>query len=148
MSCGHPLPCTIKAAALPTKWPSLAPDAPLSLTTTKHHHFFCIFATPFSVDVNTLPANFQIECIGFQSDVQLKNLIMSLYQTVIRAILPEKYTPQFTIMPYSCHHFLAVRTLVNNCFKGWSIGRVKFHQKSLWYLTKNCNHCYWTRVIH
>ena len=37
----------------------------------------------------------------------------------------------FTITPFSCHRFLAVRTFVNNCFKGWSIERVEFHQKYL-----------------
>ncbi|XP_041442018.1 general transcription factor II-I repeat domain-containing protein 2-like [Xenopus laevis] len=33
---------------------------------------FAIFATPFSVDINMLPANFQMECIELQSDFQLK----------------------------------------------------------------------------
>lgn len=26
----------------------------------KNHHFFCIFVTPFSVDINTLALNFQM----------------------------------------------------------------------------------------
>ena len=43
------------------------------------HFFLGIFLTQFSVDVNTLPGNFQVECIEFQSDIQLKNLVMSLY---------------------------------------------------------------------
>ncbi|XP_067123968.1 general transcription factor II-I repeat domain-containing protein 2-like [Centruroides vittatus] len=33
---------------------------------------FCIFATPFTVDIEMLPATFQMECIEFQSDIQLK----------------------------------------------------------------------------
>ena len=37
-----------------------------------------IFISPFSVDINTLTANFQMECIELQSDIQLKNMIMSL----------------------------------------------------------------------
>ena len=38
----------------------------------KNHQSFGIFATPFSVDINILPANFQMECIELQSDIQLK----------------------------------------------------------------------------
>lgn len=34
--------------------------------------FFSIFSTPFSVDINTIPASFQMECIELQSDIQLK----------------------------------------------------------------------------
>ena len=45
-----------------------------------------MFATPFSVDTKTLPANFQMECIELQSDIQLKNLIMFLYQTFMASI--------------------------------------------------------------
>ena len=41
--------------------------------------FFCIFVIPFSVNISTLPGNFQMECIELQSDVQLKNLSVSLY---------------------------------------------------------------------
>uniref|UniRef100_A0ABM5FVD0 General transcription factor II-I repeat domain-containing protein 2A-like n=1 Tax=Pogona vitticeps TaxID=103695 RepID=A0ABM5FVD0_9SAUR len=33
---------------------------------------FLIFATPFSEDINILPANLQMECIELQSDIQLK----------------------------------------------------------------------------
>ncbi|XP_043917683.1 general transcription factor II-I repeat domain-containing protein 2B-like isoform X2 [Protopterus annectens] len=38
----------------------------------KHQQHFSIFATPFSVDINMLPANLQLECIELQSDIQLK----------------------------------------------------------------------------
>ena len=69
----------------------------------KNHQF--IFVTLFSLDINTLPANFQMEWIELQSDTQFENMIMSLYQAFIRPFLQEKNTPWFTIMPYSCHHF-------------------------------------------
>ena len=64
-----------------------------------------MFARPFSVDTNTLPASFQMEFIKLQSDIQLKNLIMSLYQTFIIPVLARKNTLCFTITPYKCHHF-------------------------------------------
>ena len=60
-----------------------------------------------------------------------KKIDMSLYQTLISPLISERNTPQFTIMPYSCHRFLAVRTFVNTYFEGWSTVRVKFCQKSL-----------------
>ena len=88
-----------------------------------------MFVTSFSVDINILPENFQMECIKLQSDIQLKNLIMFLYQTFLRPLLPEKNILRFITIPYSCHHFLAESTLVNNC-PGWGTGRVKFHQIS------------------
>jgi len=45
----------------------------------KSDQFFGTFATPFSVNRNTLPANFQTDCIELQKDIQLKYLIMPLY---------------------------------------------------------------------
>ena len=45
----------------------------------KNHHFFPIFVTPLSVDIYALAINFQMECIELQSDIPLKNVIMSLY---------------------------------------------------------------------
>ena len=38
----------------------------------KNQPSFLIFATPFSEDINILPANLQMECIELQSDIQLK----------------------------------------------------------------------------
>ena len=35
-----------------------------------------MFMTPFSVDINILPANLQMECIELELDVQFKNLLM------------------------------------------------------------------------
>lgn len=49
----------------------------------KKNQFFCIVETSISVDINTWSANFQTEGIELQSDTQLKNLIMSAYQTCI-----------------------------------------------------------------
>ena len=69
-----------------------------------------MFAIPFSVYINTQLAHFQTECIELQSDTQLKNLIMSLYQTFTIPILAEKNILHFTITLYSRHHFLAVCT--------------------------------------
>lgn len=79
----------------------------------KNHQFFVIFVTPFSVSINTLQANFQVKWIELQSGIHLKNVVMSLYQISIKTILPEKNIPRFTSIPYSCCHFLAVRTLVS-----------------------------------
>lgn len=53
----------------------------------KNHQCFGIFATPFSISTNTLPENFQEECIELQSDPEFKNLIMSLHWTFISPIL-------------------------------------------------------------
>lgn len=85
----------------------------------------------FSVHVNTWTGNFQMECRELQSDIQLKNLIMSLCQTFIILILTEINILRFTITLYSCHRVLAAHTFVSSCFQGWSTGREKFHQKSL-----------------
>lgn len=38
----------------------------------KNHRFFFIFATPFSVNIYTPPANFQMESTQLQADTQLK----------------------------------------------------------------------------
>ena len=45
----------------------------------KCHQSFGILETLFSVDINILPAKFQIECRELQSDIQFKNLIISPY---------------------------------------------------------------------
>ena len=41
-----------------------------------------------------------MERTELQSDIQLKNLIMSLYWTFTRLILAERTIPHFTSMPY------------------------------------------------
>lgn len=53
----------------------------------KNHEFG--FVKPFSVDTNTLPASFQMHCTELQSDIQLKNLIMSYKSLVERHLLKE-----------------------------------------------------------
>lgn len=58
----------------------------------KNHKF--IFVTPFSVEINTLPANFQMKCIDLQSDIQLKNVTTSLYKTFIRPLSAENDMPR------------------------------------------------------
>jgi len=46
-----------------------------------------MFAKSFSADINTLPTDFQMECLELQSDIQLKSLITSLHPTFIRPLL-------------------------------------------------------------
>jgi len=46
------------------------------------NHFFSIFTTPFSyinVYINTLPVNFQMECMELQSDIQLEEKFDHVY---------------------------------------------------------------------
>ena len=63
----------------------------------KEHQF--MFVPPFPVDTKMLPPDFQMEYIELQSDIQLKDLIVSLYQTSISPLLSEKY-------PSLHHHIL------------------------------------------
>lgn len=35
------------------------------------------FVTPFSPDINTLPAKFQMECIEVQSDIQMRSCLFT-----------------------------------------------------------------------
>jgi len=91
----------------------------------KNQQFLGLFITPFSVNINKLLANFKLNaqnCYQKSDDV---------YQTFLRPHSPQRNTSYFAITPYSCYHFLAVGTFVNNYFEGWSTGRVIFHQKSL-----------------
>jgi len=44
-----------------------------------------------------LPLNFQMEYVELQSDIQLKNVIMSLYQTPVSPLLAERNIPHFTV---------------------------------------------------
>lgn len=86
-----------------------------SSATAKHcdaintDHFFCIFVTPFSVGIHTLPARFQMECIGLGSQ---SNIQLSFHYTSLYPLLLEKDIPHFTAMPYSHHPFLAVCTII------------------------------------
>ena len=64
---------------------------------------------PFSVSIKTLPTHFQMKCIELQSDIQLENLIMSLYLTFIRPLTMEKY-PSFH------HHALFMSSLFGSTY--------------------------------
>jgi len=87
-----------------------------------------MFVALFSVDVSTWPVNIQMECVELQSVTQLKNLTLSLYQTSLSLLLPEREILHFPITSYSCYCFLAVCTFVKNC-QGWCTRRVKCHRK-------------------
>ena len=81
--------------------------------------------TPFSVNISTLPAHFQMECefqmerecefqIEMQSVVQLKKkFVISLCYTSIKPIQIEENIARFVVVP-SCQLFLALHTFVNN----------------------------------
>lgn len=75
-----------------------------------------MFAAPFSVDKNTLLANFQMECIELQWDIQLKNLVMSLLDFRKTSLNREKY-PSFHSHALFVLWLLAVCTPVSNCCK-------------------------------
>ena len=36
----------------------------------ENNQYFVVFMTPFSVNINMLPSNFQVECTELQSDTQ------------------------------------------------------------------------------
>ena len=83
----------------------------------KKHHFGGIIATPFSVDINTLPANFQMECIELQSDIQLKLKFdhVSLLDIYKPSLTREKY-------PSLHNHTLFMPWLFGTCvnaYPGW-----------------------------
>ena len=43
-----------------------------------------MFVTPFSFNIHTLPANFQMEYVELQLGIQLKKLIMSVFWTCMK----------------------------------------------------------------
>jgi len=102
----HPVPCVCWLH--PTAWGFQDCKKNKQTTTTKKHQ--STFARPLSVNINAWTANSQMECIELQSDIQLKNLIMSLYWTFIIPILSEKNVLHFTITTYSYCCFLAIHT--------------------------------------
>lgn len=76
--------------------------------------------TPFSVDMNILAANLQMECKEMQSEIQLKEkfdrvTLLDLHKTYLKR---KKNIPCFTITFYSCNRILAICIFVNNCFQG------------------------------
>ena len=79
-----------------------------------NNQYFAMFATPFSVDVNMLPVDFQMERIELQSDIQLKEKLDRVSSLDFhRSCLPRDKYPWLHITPYSCHHSLAA-TLFKN----------------------------------
>lgn len=72
---------------------------------------------PLSVNINTLPVNFQVEWIELQSHVQFKEKFdhISLADFYKLSLTKEKY--RFTVTSHSCNHFLVVGTFVNNYFQ-------------------------------
>ena len=91
--------------------------------------FFCIFATPFSVNKYTTCIFLHgMYRVVIRHSTQRKKLAMYVYQIFIHPILSEKNIPYFTITPYSCYHFLVVCMFVKNC-QGWSTWRVKKKKK-------------------
>lgn len=66
---------------------------------------FLYISAPFSVNMNTLPVNFQVECIELRSDIHLRNLTLSLYHALISPLLPEREIP-----PPSQTHLIRVTT--------------------------------------
>lgn len=132
-SSSHPLPHTENAVALPCQ--AAKPGSRHSPIAYKQQNV-SVWARPVScnwhgegtVSTNTWPANFHMECMELQSDTQLKKFNHgSLPVFFLTFLLAQRGILHFTIMPYSCHCFLAVRTFVNSCFQGWCTGRVKFH---------------------
>ena len=80
-------------------------------------HFQC---QQLNKKINTLPANFQIECIELQSDIQLREKCdhVSLPDFNKTCLTREKYPPLHNHALFSCRQFLAVCTFVNDYFQG------------------------------
>lgn len=78
---------------------------------------FCIFVTPFTVDIVMLSANFQMEYIELQSDIQLKEKDHVSLLDFYKSYLPETNIPHCTVMRYSCHHCLEAHTYLNTYFQ-------------------------------
>lgn len=92
--------------------------------------------------------NFHKGYIELQSDIQLKEKndhisLPDFYLSYQRKI-------PLTVVPYSCHRYWAICTLVNYYCQEWSTGIVVFIKNLLrtpWELTRNGNHCHWTNLI-
>lgn len=63
----------------------------------KSRQFFYIFATPFSVDVNSLSGNFQMDGLELQSDIPLKEIFGHLS-------LPDFYKTYYNREKYPSLH--------------------------------------------
>ena len=124
----------VKRKSCTTLFSILIRNLKVGFNNTKKSSFFIyIFKIQFfrQHKYNTCKFSNGMYRVVVRYSTQIKKLIMFLYQTFVRLVLPEKIIPHFTIMSYLCHYYLAVRTFVDNSFQGWSMARVKFHQKSL-----------------
>lgn len=76
--------------------------------------YLCILVGLFSVSINMLPANFQVEHREPQSDIQPKEKFncVILPNFCRSHLVGNEYT--LTFRPHSCHHFLAAPTYVSN----------------------------------
>ena len=88
-----------------------------------------IVSSIFLANINTLPVRVQTECTELQSDMQLKILIMCLYQSSVIPLLPERNTPCFTLL-ILVTTFWQYAHLWTTVFRD-EVKRVKLHQKSL-----------------
>ena len=79
------------------------------------NQYFAMFVTPFSVYINMSPANFQMACL--KTFLLQRNVIVCLYWTFTGPVFLETNIPCLTIMPYSCHHYLAALTFESNYFQ-------------------------------
>ena len=84
----------------------------------ENNQYFVTSTTPFSVDINMLPASFQMECTELQADIQLKEefdcvSLLDFY----RSYLPRDTYSLLHITPYSCHHYWAEPTFVSSYFQ-------------------------------
>ena len=104
--------------------------------------FWGLFATPFSVDIHTLPGNFQMKCIELQSDIQLKNVTTSVY--FYKSSLTREKHP-------SLHsHILFMSSLFGSTYIHEQLfSRMKYHRSKMSSkISKNCSHCHPTRLMH
>ena len=88
----------------------------------KKHHFGGIIATPFSVDINTLPANFQMQHrVAIRYSTQKSYCVtLCLYKTYPTS---EKHSLLhhhilFMSLLLMSFHFMSVHTFVNIYFQG------------------------------
>ena len=115
----------------------------------KKHQLFGIFATSFSVDINTLPANCCMECKELQSDIQLKEkfYLVSLLDFYKTYLSREEYPSLHNHTLFMLSLFGSTYIPVNKYFHRWSTERIKFHQKFLTN-TKKGNHFHQIKLMH
>lgn len=73
---------------------------------------------PINLHIPRGPASAQLLLLCFRMTENKEIQFMSLYQTFVSPLQPERNTPHFTTTPYLCHCFLAVQTFVSDCLEG------------------------------